>query len=113
MLKSQEIAWLESAIETLGPDSYIGATLFDQRELIERDIQNDIFPLQIKRLRADEHAQREATRKAQKELEDLKEELRKVQGEIRSERIMLEASKKARQESIEQIQTALYYATKT
>lgn len=43
MTKAQEIAWLDRAIAELGPHTYLGATLADQRHAIAANIAND-FP---------------------------------------------------------------------
>lgn len=42
--KQAEIAILDGAIASLGPDSYLGPWLSDVRGLIEREIQGDILP---------------------------------------------------------------------
>lgn len=49
--KADEIALLDQVIAQFGGDSYIGATLMDQRESIVQDIKSDIAPIQLDYLR--------------------------------------------------------------
>jgi cell division septum initiation protein DivIVA len=44
MTKKQELAWLDSLIVTLGPDSYLGPWLSSVKANVEQMIQSDIFP---------------------------------------------------------------------
>ena len=50
MTKQQEIAWLDHAIATLGPHTYLGASLGDQREAIIGNIRNDVPALELQYL---------------------------------------------------------------
>jgi hypothetical protein len=87
--KSDEIAWLDRAIAELGPQTYLGATLADQRLAIVADIRADLPPLQFAELRAEEQKARAslqntyaATREAVADLEKVRAELRDTQAKL-------------------------------
>ena len=83
MTKQEEIAWLDHAIATLGPHTYLGSTLADQRESIIADIRNDIGPLRLAELRKAQTDASIAAHEAEKRLYSLNADLTRVQEAIK------------------------------
>ena len=82
MTKAQEIEWLDRAIAELGTDTYIGATLSDQRNAIVADIRNDIGPLKLTWLYNEQMKEREAHRAIEKTTIEARARLIGIEGNI-------------------------------
>ena len=83
MTKQEEIVWLDKAIAHLGPHTYLGGTLADQRESIIADIRNDIGPLRLAELRKAQTDASIAAHEAEKRLYSLNADLTRVQEAIK------------------------------
>lgn len=97
MTKCDELMWLDTAIKTLGPNSYLGPWLQEYREDITRDILSD-FPVNVplpsvaraeaRSILADAESERRAIqdaaeRKAAKMIEDADETIRGMRARAR------------------------------
>jgi tryptophanyl-tRNA synthetase len=89
--KAQEIELLDHCIGIFTKDSYIGATLTDQREAIIADIRDDIAPLQLTHLYDHQRQMSADTARIEKECRDARTSLAQLKEQI------AEAGEKLRQ----------------
>ena len=107
MTKAHEIELLGMAIMQFGKDSYIGATLLDQRDLIESDIRNDIMPLDFTALRKEEAGNNARLKEIKKDIQEHQEKLLKIRQQIDQEKRGIELAQRDKREAASQLQKAL------
>jgi septal ring factor EnvC (AmiA/AmiB activator) len=82
MNKDEEIEWLDNAITTLGPNSYLGITLKNQRDAIVRDIRCDILPLRFDVIREEQRATDAEMSRARQAIKTAQERLAALESQI-------------------------------
>jgi len=113
MDKASEILWLDNAIKQLGPDTYLGATLADQRNAIVADIRNDIGPLKLTWLYNEQIRERAAHTSIEKQTTEARAALALVNQKIEEATYRFDHIKKELNKGIAALRSAANFAERS